>query len=290
MPGRPRRLVRMARALLPVAGAALVLYALFGSGRGSLPQGDLGARPAAGDRPTAPVPGTGAGTRVGAGVPADGQPTRPARATEPEDEFAEAARPPRRPGTEKAAAKAFLALEREDRAAFEQAIRETLGTSDAPLPRKIGALRAACEKPSEESLALVGRILEDERAHPDLRRVGIRVLSESARSDDRARRVVMDLVAAQPADAEFRLAVYRAALLSGSEADLTRCFGYLYNEPDPELVGAAAASLARREWPSARDALGRLRDGHPSAEARHRIEEERTGERCDKHALPSQEE
>jgi hypothetical protein len=80
-----------------------------------------------------------------------------------------------------------------------------------------------------------------------------------------------------------------AVLRYGTDDEITRCTDRVLREPNVDAVAAQAHALAANKSSSAQSLLSSLANTHPDPEARHRAEEERTGQFCRDHqAMPDE--
>lgn len=146
---------------------------------------------------------------------------------------------------------------------------------------KLEALNAVCRGSAKPDLDCYSLVFTEGDAA--LRLEAALLLSKSAPSDEKARALLLRYAETHPADDPARATALAAVLLSGTDDELSRCGEILARETDAEAVAGACRTLSANPSSAANTLLDSLAATHPDSAARHRAQEERSGEYCEEH-------
>lgn len=148
---------------------------------------------------------------------------------------------------------------------------------------KLAALKSAWRAGTDPELEGFSIVLGEGAGDENLRLSAALLLARSAGKDPKARALLLSYAETHAAGDAARPTALSAVLQCGTDEELNRCGEILFRETDAEAVADACRTLATNPSSPARALLERLSASHPGSAARHRAEEERTGNYCEEH-------
>lgn len=161
--------------------------------------------------------------------------------------------------------------------------------SDASFREKADALKTAIKTKADPTLRAFETVLQDQNASRDLREVALRLLIEGAARSEPARRHLLAYASSRGAEDPYRGPALHSVLRYGGDTEVAACADLVFRETESEAVANAARALSGNQASGAQSLLQSLVTSHPSADARHRAEEERSGQYCEDHRPQTEE-
>lgn len=158
------------------------------------------------------------------------------------------------------------------------------GEGPLALPERVAALKRELKERRDPELPALSEALAS-RSDPSMREAALRLALECAPGDAAVRGKLAEFAAeAESAEAHQRLRALEAVMRCGRGSEIQRSGHLLFGERDHEAVAVLVRALAANPDPEAAALALDVGSRHPVEEARHRGEEERTGNFCPEHA------